>query len=81
MSPTSRTLQHLRKLGFTAAVVEKWVPRMRRRIDCLGFADILACREGVGIILIQCTGGDGGNHAARRAKIINEPRAAAWLAC
>jgi hypothetical protein len=79
MSPTARTLERLRKTGFTACVVEKFNSFTKRRIDAFGFADILAASEGVGIILIQATGGDGGNHANRKAKIIQEPRALQWL--
>ncbi len=27
MSPTARTLAHLRRLGYVATVVERWLPR------------------------------------------------------
>jgi hypothetical protein len=79
MSPTGRTLERLRKLGFTACVVEKFNSFTKRRIDAFGFGDILAAREGVGVLMIQATSGDGGNHANRRAKIAQEPRAVQWL--
>lgn len=45
-SPTSRSLALLRKEGWTAEVVEKWMPQARIRKDLFGFVDILAIREG-----------------------------------
>jgi hypothetical protein len=42
MSPTARSLKKLRKEGWTASVVEKWIPQVKRRRDCFGF-DVLAC--------------------------------------
>lgn len=46
MSPTARTLAQLRKDGWLAWVVEKWIPQTRTRSDLFGFIDILAIREG-----------------------------------
>lgn len=77
--PTQRTMKELKSMGFTSAIVEHFNPWVRRRQDLFGFADILAVREGVGVLLIQTTS-ESGNHAARRTKIIAEPRAAACLA-
>lgn len=47
--PTPRSLEHLRKNGWTCHIVEKWIPPRGempygRRIDCFGFGDILAMR-------------------------------------
>ena len=42
MTPTQRSLAHLRKWGYIAAVVEKWNPHARIRQDAFGFGDILA---------------------------------------
>ena len=78
-SPTSRTLAELRGLGFEAGVVERRVPnRWDITIDLFGCIDIVAMREGSGIVGIQAT--SGGNHAARRSKSLAEPRLRAWLA-
>lgn len=76
MTPTQRCLADLRKIGATAAIVEKWNPHARIRQDLFGCIDILAIlpRSLVGI---QVTSGT--NHAARRAKILSEPRAQAWI--
>lgn len=41
-SPTQRTLAHLRKQGYTAAVVERWNPHAKIRQDLFGFVDVLA---------------------------------------
>lgn len=79
-SPTSRSLEYCRKkLGWHVQVVERWNQWARRRIDLFGCIDIVAI-SGDRIIGIQATCGEGGNHAARRAKALAEPRLRAWLA-
>lgn len=80
MTPVARTLKHYRKQGFTCCVVEKWKPIMDPRtgqlrqfgvrVDALGFGDILICKPGWGIALIQATSRSGGNYAAHKAKIL-----------
>jgi hypothetical protein len=66
-----------RDVGYDAHVVEKWQPQSRRRIDLFGFADVVAMREGSGIVAVQaCTGS---SHADRKAKILAEPKALTWL--
>lgn len=66
-SPTQRTLEKLRGMGWTAAVVERWNPHAGARDgqageptgirqDLFGFADILAVRgDRPGTLYIQCT--------------------------
>jgi hypothetical protein len=44
MSPTARTLAKLRKEGWLAWVVEKYIPQVRQRSDLFGFIDVLAIR-------------------------------------
>lgn len=79
-SPTSRTLEYLRRNGLTAGVVEKWVPQTRRRVDFLGFADVLALESGRrGVLAIQATSGD--HHADRVQKIVRLLTAKRWLEC
>lgn len=78
-SPTSRTLERLRELGFTAQVVERWNQYARIRQDLFGFCDIVAMREGVGTVLIQACAG--ASHAARRSKVLAEPRAEIAAKC
>lgn len=66
MSPTQRSLAHLKTLGYRAKVVEKWNPFARIRQDVFG-ADILALKAGAPILLIQATSGT--NVAARIQKL------------
>ena len=65
-SPTSRSLDKLRKEGWLADVVEKWVPQARVRKDLFGFIDILCLKDGV-ILGVQATSGS--NLSARVKKI------------
>lgn len=76
MTPTARTLKELKELGFEADSVERWYGGKHH--DLLGCLDIVACREGIGILGIQTT--TGSNHAARRKKMLAEPRLRAWFA-
>jgi hypothetical protein len=66
MSPTARSLQHLRELGYQAAVVEKTIPRTSIKQDCFG-ADLIALKPGAPVLAIQTT--TGSNHAARKKKL------------
>ena len=66
MTPTQRSLKHLRAAGYTAEVVEKWVPGANIRRDLLGFIDVLAIRE-TEVVGVQATSGS--NVASRIAKI------------
>ena len=79
MTPTARTLAHLRRLGYLAAVVESWVPIPGRKVrrDLWGIGDVLAVhpRDGV-TLLVQCTSGD---HTAHRAAKVCGTAAAAVL--
>jgi hypothetical protein len=77
VTPTARCLKEARELGLTAQVVEKWIPQRRIRIDLFGVIDIIAVKQGIGIIGIQATSGT--NHAARRSKALAEPRLREWL--
>jgi hypothetical protein len=82
MSPTALTLRHLRRLGWTAAVVERWHAHARVRQDLFGFADVIAVkgmrpRCPGGILAVQCTSAT--NHASRVAKVTAAPALAVWL--
>jgi hypothetical protein len=76
MSPTQRSLKYLRGMGYQCAVVEKFNSSVKIRQDCMGFGDILACHPNGFIALVQTTSGS--NLAARRAKILADPRAHVW---
>ncbi len=75
-TPTARTLEALRKMGAVAGVVERRIPKSFVTVDLFGFIDIIAL-VGPNLIGIQATSGN--NHAARRTKILSEPKAMAWL--
>lgn len=77
-TPTQRALADARGIGFTCQVVERWNPYARVRVDLFGCIDIIAVREGVGILGIQACAG--ASHAARMAKAREQPGLAAWLA-
>jgi hypothetical protein len=75
MSPTARSLQHLRELGYRPAVVEKTIPRTYIKQDCFG-ADLIALKPGAPVLAIQTT--TGSNHAARRTKLETEGYIDLW---
>ena len=71
MSPTQRTLEHLRAAGYPLVqVVERWNPRAKVRQDLFGIVDVLAVNE-VGIVAVQTTSAS--NVAARITKITDSP--------
>ncbi len=65
-SPTTRSLDRLRKRGWTPGIVERRCGRFVTK-DLWGFADIIAMKLGEIPVLIQTT--TGSNLAARRTKI------------
>jgi hypothetical protein len=78
MTPTARTLALLRREGFIAAVVERWLPVVCRRSDVWGFGDVLAANPTARVVLIvQATTAD---HVANRlTKARGRPELASWL--
>ena len=77
MTPTARSLAKLRKEGFLACVVERWIPGANIRRDMFGFADIVAIKPGCGIFAVQVTSMT--NKASRLAKVTSSEEAARWL--
>ena len=68
MSPTARSLKVLRDAGFTAEVVEKWIPFAKVRKDLWGWCDIIALDPHTcEVIAVQTT--TKSNMAARATKI------------
>jgi len=82
---TQRTLKLLRDAKYTLDMVERLIPLvikgpMRfKRHDMLGFADIVAIREDIGICAVQST--TGGGHTQHRMDMLNNPNAELWLKC
>lgn len=66
MSPTQRSLAHMRSQGATVCVVEHWNPFSKTRQDMFGILDLVALLDGE-TIGIQTTSGS--NVSARVAKI------------
>ena len=77
MSPTQRSKAYLEKAGYSVAIVEKWNQWAKIRVDLFGFADLLAFRVGVPIMLVQTT--TASNLAARRTKLLNNQDAKRWV--
>jgi len=80
MTPTQRSLKHLRAQGYRAAVVERRIPGMMVTQDLFGFVDIVAIKAGE-TLAVQTTSGS--NVAARVRKIADsdaapDVRAAGW---
>lgn len=77
--PAARTLQEMRKHGYRAQVVEKYVVQTRRRHDLFGFIDIVALDGKPGVLGIQATVTN--SMSARLQKICTECADAAreWL--
>jgi hypothetical protein len=72
MSPTARALAQLRKDGWLAEVVERFIPGARVRRDLFGFIDIVAMHHAhVGLLGIQVT--TTGHMADRLAKMTAPP--------
>lgn len=83
MSPTARTLARLRRLGFVAEPVERFIAGVGEggrgiRRDWGHFADVLACHpRKQKILLVQSTTLP--NLGARLAKARGRPELAIWL--
>ena len=67
-SPTQRSLAYLRKMGCTAAVVEKWNHVTKIRQDLFGVFDIVAVSRCPGVLFVQTT--TMANRASRVQKVI-----------
>lgn len=76
-SPTARSTKYLTDRGYMVGMVERYNSFTKRKNDLFGFIDLLAVGDGQ-TIGVQVT--SGANHAARRTKILAEPRAKLWLA-
>jgi hypothetical protein len=80
-SPTARTLERLRRLGYTCGVVERRLPIAGEHVtqDFLGCIDVIAVtsRREPRVLGVQATSLS--NLAARVAKARGKPGLAAWL--
>lgn len=76
--PTERTLQQLRKDGWLADVVERWIPHAKRRKDLFGIIDIVALGDGE-TLGVQCTSDS--NMSARVHKLEESDAISALREC
>lgn len=77
-SPTQLTLKKLRAEGFTAEIVEHWLPWAKRRRDLFDCIDVLALHaDHFGLLGVQTTSAS--NHAARRVKALANPTIELWV--
>lgn len=53
-SPTQRSLEYLREMGYHCEIVEKWNPWRKVRQDLWGWCDILAIRRDE-VLAVQVT--------------------------
>lgn len=79
MTPTQRSLKHLRDLGYVTEVVERWIPGANIRKDLLGFVDLIAWTPAGETIAVQATSGS--NVAHRVKKITESPNLAVLRRC
>jgi hypothetical protein len=80
MSPTARTLTRLRRLGYIAGVVERFVahPPPGHRRDFIGCVDVLGFKVGEPLLAVQAT--SIANTSARVKKAVALSSLAVWLA-
>lgn len=77
-SPTARTLQLLRREGWTPAVSESWIADLGIKRDLFAAFDVVAVRpDRLGVLGVQTTSGD--HHVNRRTKLLNNPALRIWL--
>jgi len=80
VTPTARTLKHLRDKDILAQVVERWCQYSKRRIDLFGCIDIVALDPDTsGVLGIQAT--TTGNQTSRMKKILDTDAAEKWMQC
>ena len=87
LTPTQRTLRHLREEGRVCAIVEKWNSHARIRQDLFGIIDIIALDPERGVLGIQSTGSAFSEHldkltrdkAQQTLDWLNTPGTELWL--
>ena len=78
ITPTQRTLAHLREQGFYCEIVEKWNSFTRTRKDYLDIIDILALDPNRGVIGVQSTGQAFSEHL-KKILIEKQDKTRLWL--
>jgi len=76
----TRTVNFFREQGFLAGRVDCFNHKTKRTRDLFGIFDLLVVGyPGFPTLFVQATAGDGGNHAARRWKVLSSKDALATL--
>jgi hypothetical protein len=76
-----RTLIECRKLGWPAAIVEKWIPQTGRRHDMFGLVDVVALNVTARLVLNIQACGLSGDAAAHVRKALASPHLVPLLQC
>jgi hypothetical protein len=77
VSPTQRSLKHLRAAGYHVEIVERWNQWSRSRHDLFNMFDLLALHPDGTLVGVQVTSTD---HVAERvAKLEANPLLAIWI--
>ncbi len=76
MTPTQRSIAHMKARGYTVAIVERWNQFARIRQDLFGFGDLLCIQAAYPPMIVQVTAS---GVSARLKKIAAEPRHVIWL--
>jgi hypothetical protein len=79
VTPTARSLALLRRSGYLAEVVERWIPRANRRRDLFHLGDVLGVHRHrqPAFLLVQAT--SLANVSSRVAKARSRPEVSIWL--
>lgn len=78
ISPTMRSLKHLRELSWHVCKVEQRIPHCFITRDAFNFGDLLAVHPENGIALVQVTSGSNVSARVKKARTVAGPLVA-WL--
>lgn len=84
ITPTQRTLRHLRGMGRMVGTVERWNPHVGPhgiRQDLFGFLDLIACDRERGIVGIQSCGQSFADHERKILDSECTESVIEWLTC
>ena len=78
ISPTALTLRRLRQEGYLATTVERWIPRIEKKVDLFHLGDVLGIHPSDKMVLmVQST--TAGHMADRLKRCRARPELRDWL--
>ena len=77
MTPQARSTHHLTRAGYMVGTLEHYNPFCRRAVDLWNFADLIAAKPGMPVMLVQTT--TASNLSARRKKVLLNLCARKWV--